>query len=155
MSRWHKPDPIDPNFPEDGLDVPRISEREHQRRMYLRYLTDLESVSKNVLRTLGISTDNLEQYIWKPYEGMGLFSRLLHAYERRTMPKGYLRPIDNPDCAQYELPPHVREKLFEEVTQRDIRNGTPLTPMQEEWLQSRNQQPNGEVDSNTASESGL
>jgi len=155
MSRWHKPDPIDPRFPEDGLDVPRISEREHQRRMYLRYLTDCESVSKNVLRTLGISTDNLEQYLWKPYDGMGLFRRLLHAYERHTMPKGYLRPIDNPECAEYDLPSPVREKLFEEVTQRDIRNRTPLTPIQEEWLKSRKPQLKGEVDRNTASEGGL
>ena len=155
MSRWHKPDPIDSNFPEDGLDVPRISEREHQRRMYLRYLTELESVSKNILRTLGINTDNLEQYLWKPYEGMGFFSRLLHAYERYTMPKGYLRPIDNPDHAQYELPTQVRQKLFEEITRRDILNGTPLAPIQEEWLKLRNQPPKGGVETSDLSEGGL
>ena len=155
MSRWHKPDPIDPRFPEDGLDVPRISQPEHRRRMYLHYLKDCNPVSKVVLRTLGLSIDNLEQYVLNPYEGMGLLRRLLHAYERHTMPKGYLRPIDNPDCAYYELPDALRERLFEEVTQRDILNGTPLAPIQEEWLKSRNPQPNGEVEPNTASEGGL
>lgn len=155
MSRWHKPDPIDPNYPEDGLDVPRISQQEHRRRMYLHYLKDCNPVSKNVLRTLGLSTDNLEQYVLNPYEGMGLLNRLLHAYERHTMPKGYLRPIDNPDCAYYELPDVLRERLFEEVTQRDIRIGNSLTPIQEEWLKSRNPQPQKGVNTNTASEGGL
>lgn len=155
MSRWHKPDPIDPSFPEDGLDVPHISGREHQRRMYLHYLKDCNPVSKNVLRTLGFSTDNLEQYVVNPYEGMGLLNRLLHAYERHTMPKGYLRPIDNPDCAYFELPDVLRERLFEVVTQRDIRNGNPLTPIQEEWLKSRNPQPKGKANTNTASEGGI
>ena len=155
MSRWHKPDPFDPRFPEDGLDVPRISQPEHRRRMYLHYLKDCNPVSKTVLRTLGLSTDNLEPFVLNPYEGMGLLNRLLHAYERHTMPKGYLRPIDNPDCAYYELPDELRERLFEDVTQRDIRNGTPLTPIQEKWLKSRSSQPNRGVDSNTASEGGL